>query len=94
MYITEIPESWCGIDDADKGASLRLRYDKHTMPYLWLFLSYGGWRECYTAVLEPCTNMPKDLASAVRLRQSARLDVGAVFQTRVSVTLSDFRGTD
>ena len=94
VYITDVPESWCGIDDADQGASLRLRYDKHTMPYLWLFLSYGGWRECYTAVLEPSTNMPKDLASAVRLRQSARLDVGAVFQTRVSVTLSDFRGTD
>jgi hypothetical protein len=94
VYINDVSEGRCGIDDADAGASLRLRYDKQTMPYLWLFLSYGGWRNCYTAVLEPCTNMPKDLASAARLRQCARLEVGGVFKTSVAVTLSDFRGTD
>jgi hypothetical protein len=33
------------------------------------------------------TNMPKDLADAVRLKQSARLDPGAEFTTTVAVTL-------
>jgi hypothetical protein len=64
-----------------------------TTPFLWLFLSYGGWRDCYTAVLEPCTNMPKDLAEAVRTGQSARLDAGAFFQTQVA-TLSAFTPRD
>ena len=59
---------------------------------VWLFLSYGGWRDIYTAVLEPCTNMPKDLADAVRLGQSARLTPGEEFVTTVSVTLSGAAG--
>ena len=90
VYISETVDGWCGVDDAAVGASLRLRYDQMKLPYLWLFLSYGGWRDCYTAVLEPCTNMPKDLGEATRAGQSALLEVGGVFQTTVSVTLAGF----
>jgi hypothetical protein len=88
VYVTDLPESWCGVDDVSAGASIRMRFDERRMPFVWLFLSYGGWKDCYTAVLEPCTNMPKDLSEAVRAGQSARLDPGAVFQTSVAVTLS------
>jgi len=94
VYVTELPENWCGVDDVSLGASIRMRFDDHRMPFVWLFLSYGGWRDCYTTVLEPCTNMPKDLAEAVRTGQSARLDAGAVFQTSVAVTLSALRPRD
>lgn len=94
VYVTKLPESWCGVDDVSAGASLRMRFDDRHMTFLWLFLSYGGWRDCYTAVLEPCTNMPKDLAEAVRAGQSARLEAGGVFQTSVSVTLGALRPRD
>jgi len=93
LYVTDLPESWCGVDDLERGASLRLHYDVRGMPYLWLFLSYGGWRDCYTAVLEPCTNMPKDLSEAVRVGQSARLPAGVGFETRVAVTLGGHTST-
>jgi len=94
VYVTELPESWCGVDDVSLGASIRMRFDHRDMPFLWLFLSYGGWRDCYTAVIEPCTNMPKDLAEAVRSGQSARLEAGAVFQTSVAVTVGALRPRD
>jgi hypothetical protein len=94
VYVSELPESWCGVDDVSAGASIRMRFDHRHMPFVWLFLSYGGWRDCYTAVIEPCTNMPKDLSEAVRAGQSARLDPGAVFQTSVAVTLSALRPRD
>jgi hypothetical protein len=87
IYVNELPDNWCGVDDMNHGASIRMRFDRWLMPFVWLFLSYGGWRNCYTAVLEPCTNMPKDLTEAVRNGQSARLEAGAVFQTSVAVTL-------
>lgn len=87
LYVRDAPDAWCGVDDLALGAALRLRYDASTFPYLWLFLSYGGWRDCYTAVLEPCTNMPKDLDTAVALGQCAELVVGGVFETAVTVTL-------
>lgn len=88
VYIRDLPASWCGVDDRDHGASLRMEYDGRLMPFLWLFLSYGGWRDTYTAVLEPCTNMPKDLATASRLGQSAVLQPGGEFATSVTVRLS------
>jgi hypothetical protein len=88
LYIRDLPSSWCGIDDLHHGASLRMHFDGRQLPFLWLFLSYGGWRDSYTAVLEPCTNLPKDLAEAVRLGQSGRLDPGAEFATEATVRVS------
>lgn len=88
IYVADLPEGWCGVDDHARSASLRMSYERHDFPYVWLFLTYGGWRDCYTAVLEPCTNMPKDLASAVKTGRSAHLTPDGVFETRVSVSLT------
>jgi hypothetical protein len=55
---------------------------------VWLFLAYGGWRwSVCAAVLEPRSNLPKDLSEAVRLGQAARLEPGEEFSTEISVTL-------
>jgi hypothetical protein len=64
-----------------------MEFDRAQLPYLWLFLSYGGWRDVYTAVLEPCTNVPKDLKEAVRRGQSAWLAPGEEFTTTTIVRL-------
>lgn len=89
VYVESLPEGWCGVHDQSTGATLRMEYDRRHMPFVWLFLAYGGWRGLYTAVLEPCTNLPKDLGEAVRRGQSARLDPGGEFTTEVSVTLGE-----
>jgi hypothetical protein len=94
VYVRDLPDGWCGVDDLDAAASIRMHYDRPDFPFVWLFLSYGGWRNVYTAVLEPCTNVPKDLAEAVRLGQAARLAPGATFRTRVAVTLGSVEGRD
>jgi hypothetical protein len=94
LYIRDLPAAWCGVDDRAAGASLRMAFDARQLPYVWLFLTYGGWRDCYTAVLEPCSNMPKDLGEAVRLGQSARLAPGQEFRTRVCATLTSLLPND
>jgi hypothetical protein len=91
VYVSGAPEGWCGVVDTRARASLRLAFDRAVFPFTWLFLSYGGWRRVYTAVLEPCTNKPKDLAEAVRLGQSAVLSPGGEFHTVVAVTLGGDR---
>jgi hypothetical protein len=88
VYVRDLPQAWCGIDDPVGGATIRMNFDSNAFPFVWLFLSYGGWRNLYTAVLEPCSNMPKDLAEAVRAGQSAVLLPGEEFVTTVSVTLA------
>lgn len=87
LYIQNLPQPWCGISDLSHNASLRMDFQFNELPYVWLFLSYGGWQDLYTAVLEPCSNLPKDLAEAVKMGQSARLDPGQTFRTTVSVSL-------
>lgn len=88
VYVRDLPESWCAVEDTGRRAGLRMTFAARELPYVWLFLSYGGWRNTYTAVLEPCSNMPKDLAEAVGLGQSACLAPGQEFRTAVSVELT------
>lgn len=87
VYVEDLPQPWCGVEDLGVQAAIRMEYDPVKFPYVWLFLTYGGWRGLYTAVLEPCTNMPKDLRTAVDLGQSTQLQPGEIFETKVSVTL-------
>jgi len=87
LYVWNLPQAWCGIKNLSNNASLKMNFNSLQLPFVWLFLSYGGWRNLYTAVLEPCTNMPKDLSEASQLDQSARLDPGQEFKTAVSVSL-------
>lgn len=87
VYLSDLDDGVCGVDDRRSRASLRLHFDLQTLPYLWLFLTYGGWRNCFTAVLEPCTNMPKDLEAAKALGRAAKLEAGGQFSTEVAVSL-------
>jgi hypothetical protein len=93
LYVRDLPESWCGVEDVQKGASIRMDFDSGELPYVWLFLTYGGWRDLFTAVLEPCSNLPKDLSEAVRLGQSARLEPGQEFTAAVTVKLAGLAET-
>jgi hypothetical protein len=76
VYVSEMPEGYCGIMRSEIRKELRIHFPLQTFPYCWIFMTYGGWRNHYTLVLEPCTNMPKDLASAKKLGQCAFLHAG------------------
>jgi len=87
IYVAELPEGWCGVRDTRTGATLRLNFPREVFPYTWLFMTFGGWRGLYTVVLEPCTNMPKDLNVAFRLRQCAVLHPNQTLECEVNVEL-------
>lgn len=88
VYVSELPEGWCGVRDTLSGAALRLHFPRAVFPYTWLFLTYGGWRGLYTVVLEPCTNMPKDLDTALRSGRCAQLRPQEALECEVQVILS------
>lgn len=60
-------------------------YDTAIFPYQWLFASYGGFLGHYTAILEPCTNMPIGLNDAIARKQSALLQPGQSIETTVKI---------
>jgi hypothetical protein len=60
-------------------------YDKNVFPYEWLFASYGGFLDHYTAILEPCTNMPISVNEAKDMKQCAKLEPGGSLKTTVRI---------
>lgn len=93
VYVSGLPEGWCGIRRQGTGESLRITFPLSVFPYCWLFLTYGGWRGYNTAVLEPCTNLPKDLSAARERGICAVLGPGEVreFAVRLEVRGPDAR---
>lgn len=86
VYVKDMPEGWCGVRRRT-GETLRLEYPLSVFPSCWLFMTFGGWRGHHTVVLEPCTNMPKDLEEARRHGTCAVLESGEEKRFSVSITI-------
>jgi galactose mutarotase-like enzyme len=72
-YSSNLAVGECGIRNQRSQSTLLFRFDTADFPYVWVFQSYGGWREHYVLVLEPCTTIPYDLAVACRNGTAAQL---------------------
>lgn len=89
LYVWNLPAGWCGVFSPASRSRLRLFFDTKTFPYTWLFMTYGGWRNLHTVVLEPCTNMPKSLHAAMARGSCAGVLPGSAFECSVRVALSE-----
>ncbi|MCK4733497.1 MAG: DUF5107 domain-containing protein [Methanophagales archaeon] len=87
VYVTDLPEGWCTIKNKRNGGEFRLSFPTEVFPYLWLFITYGGWRDLYTIVLEPCTNFPKDLDSAYKNGTCGRIEGQSRLECEITVSL-------
>ncbi|WP_416669411.1 DUF4432 family protein [Egbenema bharatensis] len=72
-YSSDLASGYCGIRHQGTQSALLLTFDTDTFPYVWMFQSYGGWRDHYVVVVEPCTTMPADLEEACRQQTIAVL---------------------
>ena len=88
VYVSDLPGGWCGVRDQQSGARIRLHFQRDVFPYTWLFMTFGGWRGHYVVVLEPCTNLPKDLTAALESGRCAVLEPGEVLDTEVIAEIS------
>lgn len=67
------------------GHAFIYNYDENIFPYQWYFASYGGFLNHYTAILEPCTNMPMSVNEAKEKKQCAVLQPGETLSTSVTI---------
>jgi hypothetical protein len=65
-YSSDLSNGYCGIRHQGTQSCLLMTFDTADFPYVWMFQSYGGWRDYYVVVVEPCTTMPSDLEEAYR----------------------------
>jgi hypothetical protein len=72
--------SHCAIHRASTGEAIEIAFSLDTLPYLGLWLCYGGWPDSweqplqYAVALEPTTSPCNTLAEAVANRSAAWID--------------------
>ncbi len=87
IYATGLSAAWCGVSNARTQRSFVMRFNVEQMPYVWVFGSYGKWRGHYVLMLEPCTNVPYDLATAFANRTCAVLPAAGRYEIVVNMRL-------
>ncbi|MDX2229634.1 MAG: DUF4432 family protein [Leptolyngbyaceae cyanobacterium bins.349] len=86
-YSSNLAQGECGIRNQQTQSTLLLQFDTADFPYVWLFQSYGGWRDFYMLVLEPCTTLPYDLELACQHGTVARLAPHATQTRQLTVNI-------
>ena len=91
FYGLDLEEGWCAAYDPARRLAVGLAFPKELFTSCWLFASYGGWRDHYVAVLEPCTAFPFRLEEAAAAGQCSVLpangsqEAAVVFSTRCGI---------
>lgn len=83
-YVTQLSDGWCGLIDEERQAGFAIAFDREFFKYVWVFQTHGGWRGLHTAIMEPCTGYPGDLAEAAAGGHCARLQPGQSVETQVT----------
>jgi hypothetical protein len=86
-YATELEAGWYAVEDEATGDGFLLTFPVHLCPYLWMWLSYGGWRGYHHVIVEPWTSCPVNLANAVKQGTARRLAAGERFEVEVHATI-------
>ena len=85
FYLYDIPRGEMQMLSGNGKHLFSYNYDKKIFPYQWYFASYGGFLNHYTAILEPCTNMPMRVNEAIKKNQCAVLEPGEELTTSVRI---------
>jgi hypothetical protein len=85
-YATDLTAGWYAVEFPARGSGVLFEFPLELCPQLWLWLTYGGWRGHYTAVIEPWTSYPVTLTEAAAAGSHRVLQPGeqAVFKTRAT----------
>lgn len=98
QYGTGLTDGWCALVDPNLKRGFGFTFDQEIFTSVWTFTVYGGWRDLYTIVLEPCTGYPYTLSEAVAGGKYSVLGPGETLETEViAVAFEDgypLRGID
>lgn len=92
LFTEPLKEGWIEIADAENQESLRLSFDPAEIPYLGLWLNYGGWSGAETAPyfnagIEPTTAPCDSLDDALSAQTCKRIPSGESHRWSLAVSL-------
>jgi galactose mutarotase-like enzyme len=97
LYISRLNEAVCGIFRDASGQVLEVSFDGNRLPYLGLWLCYGGWPDDgkeprqYAVALEPTTSPCNSLVNAQRTDTAISLKAGESFDWEILFTVREAR---
>jgi galactose mutarotase-like enzyme len=95
FYSPRLIEAVCGIYRALSGQVLEVSFDSKLLPYLGLWLCYGGWPNNgeeprqYAVALEPTTSPCNNLANAQRTNTAISLKGGETYNWEILFTVRE-----
>lgn len=91
LYVEDLRKGWCALDRQQYKLRLVMEFDLEKLPYLGLWLCYGGWPEAsepkqYAVAFEPTVAPCGSLKEAIASDKAAILPAGQTirWQTRIS----------
>lgn len=89
LYLLELSEGKCALRHRQENWQFSLSFPKEIFTSVWLFASFGGWRDLEVLVLEPCTTPQLSLAESAKDRRCLHLEPGASIQANVQVEVGE-----
>lgn len=93
FYTARLSQGCCGIYRQATGQTLDIRFDPQQLPYLGLWLCYGGWPDGgsglrqYAVALEPTTAGCNTLSTAEKSGSAITLDAGRTFDWEIRFSI-------
>jgi len=91
LYLVDLAEGRCALANEAEDWRFTMTFPRSVFPTVWIFASYGGWRNHEVAILEPCTTWPKALTSAIALDRAHHLEPGESMSADITVRLGRYR---
>jgi galactose mutarotase-like enzyme len=94
FYTARLREGSCGIYRSAVRQTLEIAFDTQRLPYLGLWLCYGGWPDSgsgpkqYAVALEPTTSACNTLEQAQRRGSAIMLESGELFDWEIRFTIN------
>ncbi len=81
-----------GLHRSRKNESILISFDNKKLPYLGIWLCYGGWpvgakRKHYTIALEPTTGRPDSLSESIKRNECSVIEAGEEKKWQVELSL-------
>lgn len=89
LYLLDLAKGECALRHSVENWQFRLRFPRELFTSVWIFASFGGWRDLETLILEPCTTPQLSLAESAKAGQCLHLEPGETARPVIEVEIGE-----
>lgn len=92
LFTDKLAKGKAGLYKRESDETLLFSFDTDEIPYLGIWLCYGGWPEDrtekdYTVALEPCSGRPDSLLEAIDRKESSKISPGEIKKWSMTIEI-------